>query len=143
MTAGSPQCLQFKVSVPLRSIYVLTNRKRIVRVSLRTGKVLSWTRISSRRLPVHNFRSVFVDKQGLVWAPDDCKNIWVFDPVRLTLRNKISLAALLGLKEKVQVELFAWTLGRTIVFDKVSGMGAVFSQMKQVLRFREFLGTRA
>lgn len=78
----------------------------------------------------------------MVWAPDDCKNIWVFDPVRLTLRNKISLAALLGLKDKVQVELFAWTLGRTVVFDKISGMGAVFSQMKQVLRFKEFLGTR-
>ena len=43
-----PKCLQFKTSIALKSIYILTNRKRIVRVSLRTGKVLSWTRVSSR-----------------------------------------------------------------------------------------------
>ena len=41
----------------------------------------------------------------------------------------------------MQLELFGWTLGRTVVFDKVSGMGAVFSGVKQVLRFREFLGS--
>lgn len=80
----------------------------------------------------------------MVWACDDRKNLYVFDPVNLQLKYRISLHNLLSLKDKVLVEMHEWTRGRIVVFDRISGMGAIYDtqHMKQIVRFKEFLGRR-
>ena len=81
-----------------------------------------------------------MDHMGQLWATDDFKNVWVFHPLFLTVRYKLSLKSLFNFKEKAQIEIFEWIQGKVIIFDKVSGIGAVFYQFRLLLKFKEFIG---
>ncbi len=80
-----------------------------------------------------------VDETGHVWATEDNKYLWVFHGLTLLTKLKIDLRTLFKYSEKSQIELYPWIRGRVVIFDKISGMGAIYYQFKRLLRFREFI----
>ena len=77
-----------------------------------------------------------------VWAVDDAKFLWTLHPLSLKVQSKVNLTSLFNFKEKSQLELYQWVMGKVIIFDRVSGIGGIFHQHKILLKFREFIGKR-
>lgn len=80
-----------------------------------------------------------VDKLGYVWATDDMKRLWIFDPLTLTVDSKIDLSSSFTLQSKSCLTIHPWIKGRMLIFDQVTGNGVVFSQRKIILRFKEHI----